>query len=1070
MKKIILLAIPFMMALSACSGLNNKQNNMIEDTLAHEEIFGDLSNCGATKLEPRKSVSEEQLYTPILSFQHKDNGDNTYSLRFIATIQSSQMDVEWTRSVHNLSGSTSGGKAKDTITVHTVYEALNDNGKRVNATSIEEEDDELGTKPFRYFAVYCLLNIPNSVSDYYVDAFVTVTLGQSSKSSAVGSTNVADSTKHMKYNLGENSRYVASINGVARESDNTNDNHLALFSLPMTANDKLEAYYIDKDALTYTRYGYADLVRANPLFKRGGNGELVAKYDDTFNVYLNNSNQFSFERKIYFQGPSWWETNASTVMEVKKNEACIPYTMTYNGVANQYHTFVDITNFDAVQFYRQESGGPFNHTGWRSFPTNADNMFYWSESDKAGAWAVYGGEAPVIDETKIAINDITGVVDIHTALQKTFLEYQGDYSTMDPDLYPSGDQLLSDSEPVNLSWSYTGSQNVTNYTLVCGKEANLSDGYEIDCGTDTSHDFYNPYLGRNYYKVIVNGTEESAIHHFDVDTTYPRNLAIEGMTNCRDLGGRVLEDGGIIKQGLVFRTSGYNYNTKDKTTHEDEITDAGKAEMLSHLGVRTEINISDNSTYNVNLNGTQVLNFNMDYGGQNPQSSHHFSRNAESLKNFFEAMADSSNYPVFFHCRIGTDRTGLCAITLSGLLGVPLNEIYQDYLFSNFGKIQDKRYIGELAGQDNIQNYMNEIQQFSGKTFKNKVYNCLLSIGLSRTTLDTVIANLTEGTVAQGNNTNQVIARADVLTANDVEMTYDYSDHSHPDYYYTLNNSSQSVSYTFTAQNSYRGQVVAYLGNTSHSSNMYIADAIRVKLDDDSMVVRNITYADAGMGNCSNRMNYYPVILGIVDIPAGEHTITVIGSNNTMNIGGLYIFDGSTAIDVGGGELAHVHFYEATTTTNISNKQVTKYVCECGEINSIELDFLTGYTSLNGTLSDGDVNGKLGKTTVVTYDFPANAGTVSLQFALKMSASNHGTRTFNTSVYILSVDGNPQTLSIANGITYTNLGLTNTGFTYITFCSFEISNNKNVEITLDHRNTDYRLLFGQNVRLVYSAN
>ena len=365
---------------------------------------------------------------------------------------------------------------------------------------------------------------------------------------------------------------------------------------------------------------------------------------------------------------------------------------------------------------------------------------------------------------------------------------------------------------------------------------------------------------------------------------------------------------------------------------------------------------------------------------------------------------------------------------------------------------------------------MNEIQQFSGKTFKNKVYNCLLSIGLSRTTLDTVIANLTEGTVAQGNNTNQVIARADVLTANDVEMTYDYSDHSHPDYYYTLNNSSQSVSYTFTAQNSYRGQVVAYLGNTSHSSNMYIADAIRVKLDDDSMVVRNITYADAGMGNCSNRMNYYPVILGIVDIPAGEHTITVIGSNNTMNIGGLYIFDGSTAIDVGGGELAHVHFYEATTTTNISNKQVTKYVCECGEINSIELDFLTGYTSLNGTLSDGDVNGKLGKTTVVTYDFPANAGTVSLQFALKMSASNHGTRTFNTSVYILSVDGNPQTLSIANGITYTNLGLTNTGFTYITFCSFEISNNKNVEITLDHRNTDYRLLFGQNVRLVYSAN
>ena len=52
------------------------------------------------------------------------------------------------------------------------------------------------------------------------------------------------------------------------------------------------------------------------------------------------------------------------------------------------------------------------------------------------------------------------------------------------------------------------------------------------------------------------------------------------------------------------------------------------------------------------------------------------------------------------------------------------------------------------------------------------------------------------------------------------------------------------------------------------------------------------------MGKCTvgaSRMNYYPVILGTVDISAGEHTTTINGTSNTMNLGGIYIFDNATA-------------------------------------------------------------------------------------------------------------------------------------------------------------------------------
>lgn len=501
-------------------------------------------------------------------------------------------------------------------------------------------------------------------------------------------------------------------------------------------------------------------------------------------------------------------------------------------------------------------------------------------------------QPPVENDYFDVITDLDEPKEIHTAAQKEYLSYTGNYHDIPENLYPDGKNHLSDPLPVNLEWDYEApdDKEVENFSVIFGQAEDLSDGYEVVGSQNGNIDLYNVFLGTNYFKIVANftdGTEEvSNTRTFKVDETYPRNLAIGGMTNNRDLGGRLLEDGGKIKQGLVYRTSGFKFD------YSTEITAAGREVMLGHMKVKTEVNVADGNNYNLSLPGTTLINAYMDYDSAGSNSLNHFTRNAESVKDFFEIVADNNNYPVYFHCRIGTDRTGLCSILLNGLLGVSLNEIYQDYLFSNFGKIGEKRYIGSKAGQDDISIYISFINSLPGTTFKNKVYNALLAIGLAPETLNTVINNLTEGTPAQGNDAGQIIAPGqDLLPEIATLVTTPSSDRNHPDKYYNLNTTDKAVRYTFNAEQAFTGVVVAYLGKNDNSTTKKIGNAVTLTVNNNPISIIDRTYRDAGMGKCGTRINYFPVVLAEVGFVAGSNTIRISGTAEAFNIGGVYIFD-----------------------------------------------------------------------------------------------------------------------------------------------------------------------------------
>ena len=476
--------------------------------------------------------------------------------------------------------------------------------------------------------------------------------------------------------------------------------------------------------------------------------------------------------------------------------------------------------------------------------------------------------------------------EIHTTRQAEYLSYTGDYSQIPEENYPNGLQHLSDPEAVNLAWNFTpaSGKTVSTYDVKIGKEADLSDGYVVKGTSAASLDIYNSYLGDNYFQIIANysdGTkDQSAIQKYKVNEQYPRNLKIDGMTNCRDMGGgRTLENGGKIKQGMIFRTSATNSWGNGNAVVPDNITNDGKAELLTHLGVKTEIDVNNSGSNRVGVQN--YVEAYMYYDG----GKHHLYRNGEPIKAVFNALSNPDNYPVFYHCRIGTDRTGLCAILISGLLGVSENEIYQDYLFSNFGNIQEKRYIGEKAGRDNILNYINDLKAFPGEKFQNKIYNYLLSIGVPATQLNSVIDFLTEGNKAEGNDNCQEVVLADQFEAEGTTKKTSTS-RAHPSVYYTLEKDT-SITASFNPNYSGEAKLVAYLGSTDSSSTKTIAQSIEVEFDGEFLEQDEVTFADAGFGQGAGRTYYSAIVLGTVDVYPGQIDVVIEGNADNLNIGAI---------------------------------------------------------------------------------------------------------------------------------------------------------------------------------------
>lgn len=172
-----------------------------------------------------------------------------------------------------------------------------------------------------------------------------------------------------------------------------------------------------------------------------------------------------------------------------------------------------------------------------------------------------------------------------------------------------------------------------------------------------------------------------------------RRLHWDRVFNARDLGGLPTEQGRTVRRGAFVRTDTLN-----------RLTDRGQRD-LAEFGVRTIIDLrrsaeaetrpvpfairhpsTEQITYlhlpfftdaEAEIPGTpENVSVDLHYCYRLDQVPH---RVGEILR----AMAEAPEGAVLFHCHSGKDRTGIIAVLLLALAGVPDDLIAQDYAISS---------------------------------------------------------------------------------------------------------------------------------------------------------------------------------------------------------------------------------------------------------------------------------------------------------------------------------------------------------------------------------------------------
>ena len=490
--------------------------------------------------------------------------------------------------------------------------------------------------------------------------------------------------------------------------------------------------------------------------------------------------------------------------------------------------------------------------------------------------------------------------EIHTENQLKYLNLEKEYYSMtksDLDACDAkGNKNVSTPLPVTVNWEFEvpADKELEHYTFVFGQKSDLSDGFTIVGTAEPTISFYNSFLGTNYFNVIANYTdgtsEESGIKTFKVTEQCPRSLYVGNMPNCRDMGGRTTYAGGKIKQGLIYRTSGSKF---DNGTPSDA---KAKDILLNELKVKTEINVANSTTNNVNLDGVKVENCYMAYGSV-PYSN--LARNSVRIRQVMDILAEEENYPVFYHCRIGTDRTGITGVMIGGLLGIKFNEVIQDYGYSNFAPIDNQRYPNKPndTNGDDIVKYIDEILALPGANFQEQTYLALRMIGVPAEKLDKIIDLMTEGAKATIPATAKV-GQGDELTSSVSKTsaaTGTANEYKTPASYYAVP-ADGTVSYKATTTAGKKDVIVylGYTGNITTSTSTKLSASLTLKIDGVEQTIANTkSLWQAGFGSTQqdSRMGYMFNILGSYDFTAAEHTVEIGVKNGTFNIASITVAD-----------------------------------------------------------------------------------------------------------------------------------------------------------------------------------
>lgn len=173
------------------------------------------------------------------------------------------------------------------------------------------------------------------------------------------------------------------------------------------------------------------------------------------------------------------------------------------------------------------------------------------------------------------------------------------------------------------------------------------------------------------YAWSVDGSEE---RKFSTVRGELRDINIPYLSNIRDIGGRINVDGVRINQGLIYR--GVSLNSYGGVT--DRERECGLKVFREQLGVKCDLDLRDEAVGKLTQSPLGLATkFEL-----HPFDAYGATLNdmgRATLRRVIEVMANPDNYPIYFHCHAGADRTGTVGAYLDAILGVPDKDIILNY-------------------------------------------------------------------------------------------------------------------------------------------------------------------------------------------------------------------------------------------------------------------------------------------------------------------------------------------------------------------------------------------------------
>jgi protein-tyrosine phosphatase len=179
---------------------------------------------------------------------------------------------------------------------------------------------------------------------------------------------------------------------------------------------------------------------------------------------------------------------------------------------------------------------------------------------------------------------------------------------------------------------------------------------------------------------------------------------IPGIANMRDLGGYETTDGKTVKKGRFIRS------TALKNIDDDSVSALLALPVDCVIDLRSKMERQRAPDVIENHGGVKFVHVPMldniqsnfatgDFGGTFPASMSEMyigllENSSASCKAVFDIFADNSLSHYLFHCTAGKDRTGVTAMLLLALAGVPDELIAEDYSYT--------QYITEPVPVDNL--------------------------------------------------------------------------------------------------------------------------------------------------------------------------------------------------------------------------------------------------------------------------------------------------------------------------------------------------------------------------------